>query len=126
MKDNVQITMNSTISIHDKGKRIKKYGASSPNYPNAGTNPQYGIIKDAGLTLNYNNHIHKNMFLTTCRTIGGDSGGAFIINENTIVGFMAGARNESETTNINGKILYHESTAYPISQMFSAKIQPCT
>lgn len=118
MIDGSRITHNTTISSTDIGKSIEKFGARTGNTG--------GKIKAAKITGQWSVY-HDNLFLTSVITQSGDSGSAFVVNNNTIAGLMIGARSTSDTTGSPDNPVYLESVALPISDVINGPgFQPCT
>lgn len=119
MNDNSRITKHTAISKVDVFKNIEKYGARTSNTS--------GRIEAVGITGNWTGYNYNNLFLTSVITRAGDSGAAFVMNNDTIAGIMVGARNTSGTTGPANDPTYLESVVLPIQAIIDGPgFIPCT
>lgn len=120
MKDGTRITKNGKISNVDINKAIKKYGAR--------TGITSGKVTAVGITGKWSGYQYTNLFMTSCTTRKGDSGCAFIINGNSIVGLMVGARGKSPIVGgTTDDPIYGESVVLPIRDVMNGPgFIPCT
>lgn len=112
MNDGKRVTNRSDIYSYDNGKAVRKYGARNGN--------QNGTITATSISGEWSDCWYDNLFLTSCYTRKGDSGGAFTINDNTIVGLMVGARSSSPIVGgTTADPIYGESVALRIVDVVS-------
>ena len=119
MRDGTQITKNTDVALVDMSKDVKKFGAQTYSATQGTTK---GKITTVGIKGNWSGYYFDNLFLTSCKNRSGDSGGALVVENDTIIGLTKGAR--SETPIVNG--VYQETVGMPIVDIIKYEgIQPC-